>query len=561
VSLEELIDLYLSGELDEAGTQELLRRLKEDPALQRQLLAAAREDWALRSAVKGRIALEGAERDARADAAPSKSGSRARLRSLTRTRRGGNPWPWIAAAAGILLVVTAWVALGRPRPTAPTAQAGRTSPKEPPALPAPPPAVEQPAARPPERGTPTPPPPPTVPELPPERPSEPRPEPRVPVPPAPTPPKKDAPPPLPPSVAPETMIVIGTLEAVKGQGFILAGGKTRPAQAREVVSAGQGLETQGGGSGVVLKLADGSRIELGEDTSVPALGLKAGKRITLARGALTAQVTPQPRGEPMVFETPHAEATVLGTALRLEVAPGEKGSTRLTVTEGRVRLKNLDGKAVDVANGHTAVAAVGAPLAARPLPKTILSEDFEKLAAASARWETLRGGFPATFSGRLEVDLSPRRPEWYDGGWGKVGGLRSRQLFPLPLRLTVDVELTQSHEDILPNVLFTPASRDEKASFRVDRRGGAASLLDASSGLMRSVDVPARWPGRERWVIEIEGDQVGVWVEGRQVLEHRHGLKVSDAYLITLQANARSSVPPGSAVRFDNIRVEHLPLK
>lgn len=557
MSPEELIELYLSGELDESGTRELFRRLKEDPALQRQLLQAAHEDWALRSAVKGRIALEGTEREVRADAGPAKAGHRARLRHLTRPRRAGNVWPWVAAAAGIVLAVTVGVSVGRARPAAPTAQAGRSAPQKSAPLPTPRPDLERPVVGPPETTIPVPPPPP-APERPPEKPPEPRPEPRTPEPAAPTPPKRDVPA-SPPTVAPETRIAVGMLESVKGQGFVLADGKRRPAQAREVLSAGQGLETQGGGSGAVLKLVDGTRIELGEDTSMPALRLKAGKRITVARGVLNAQVTPQPRAEPMAFETPHAEATVLGTSLRLEVASGETGSTRLTVTEGRVRLRNLDGKAVDVASGHTAVAAVGVELAARPIPKTILWEDFEKPAPAAARWEPLRGGFSATFSGRLEIDLSPRRPNWYDGGWGRPGGLRSRQAFPLPLRLTADVELTQGHEDLLPNVVFLPVSRDEKAGFRLDRRGGVVALLDISSGPMRSADVPARWPGSERWTIEVEGDQVGIWVEGRKVLDHRHGLKVSDAYFVTLQANARSTVPQGSAVRFDNVRLEHLP--
>lgn len=565
MSSEELIDLHLAGELDEAATEELFRRLKEDPALQRQLLVAAHEDWALRSAVKGRIALKGAEREVRTAAGTPPSGRRARPRLTTRSRRGPIAWPWIAAAAGILLAVTARVMLVPPRTTAPTARTPRPLPEESPPPPAHPPGVEPPAALPPDREVPVPASPPPKPERPPEQPPGPRPPPKASDSPAPAPdlPGKDAPP-RPPArpVSPETAVAIGTLETVKGQGFILAGGKPRPAQARESLSAGQGLETRGSGSGAALKLLDGTRIELGEDTTLREIALKAGKRVIVARGALTAHVTPQPRGEPMVFETPHAEATVLGTTLRLEVEPGEKGSTRLTVTEGRVRLRGPDGRTVDVASGHFAVAAAGLDLASRPLPKTMLLEDFENPRAVLARWETMRGGFPTTFSDRLEIDLSPRQADAYPGGWGASGGLRSRAAFPLPLRVTVDLELTGGHEDLLSNIVFTPVLRDEKALFRVDRRslrGGVVDLRDATSGLFSTADVPCRWPGRERWSVEVDGDRVRVSIDGREVLDHRHGLKVHGAYFVALQANAKLSVPQGSAAKFDNVRVEHLP--
>lgn len=117
---------------------------------------------------------------------------------------------------------------------------------------------------------------------------------------------------------------------------------------------------------VELQFPDGTRIRVdGEIT------LLEGKRVSVERGAVDAQVTKQPPGQPLVFVTPHGEAKVLGTTLRLLV---EAGSTRLEVTEGRVQLKRLsDGRTVDVASGFYAVAAAGAEFAARALPITEIS--------------------------------------------------------------------------------------------------------------------------------------------------------------------------------------------
>ena len=160
------------------------------------------------------------------------------------------------------------------------------------------------------------------------------------------------------------------------------------------------------------------------------------------------------------------------------------------------------------------------------------------------------------------IDLSPRPAISYTGGWGPGGGIRSRQAFPLPLRLTTDVELTQAHEDLLPNIIFTPA-RDEKAGFRVDRRmlgAGVVYICDTKTETMAgSADLPCKWPGRERWMIELDGDRVRVWIDGKEVVDHRHGLKVHEAYFVGIGANAKDSVPQGSAARFDNVRLEHLP--
>ena len=117
-----------------------------------------------------------------------------------------------------------------------------------------------------------------------------------------------------------------------------------------------------------------------------------GKRLYLSKGRVSATVARQPEGQPFILSTPHGEARVLGTTLRLTVEAAPAGGlTRLEVVEGKVRLQRRDGKAVDVTSGHLAVAADGVDLSPRVIldrahfeaglvrrPDLLFFEDFEE---------------------------------------------------------------------------------------------------------------------------------------------------------------------------------------
>src|SRR5207247_647116 len=145
------------------------------------------------------------------------------------------------------------------------------------------------------------------------------------------------------------------------------------ARETQVLHAGEGLNTAGPRSRAVVKFPDGTRMELGEKTSIARISDRAGaggigKWIELTEGALAIEAAHQPAERAMAITTPHGEARVVGTTLRLSV---EKESTRLEVVEGKVRLSRLGVPAADVVGGHFAVAADGVELAARPLPKIV----------------------------------------------------------------------------------------------------------------------------------------------------------------------------------------------
>lgn len=105
---------------------------------------------------------------------------------------------------------------------------------------------------------------------------------------------------------------------------------------------------------------------------------RIGKQVTLVSGRVTAEVAKQPLGRPMIFTTPNAQATVIGTVLSLEYAPAES-FTRLEVAEGKVGIVGISdtvdvaarASAVEVSTGNFAMVNGTAEIIARPIHPTI----------------------------------------------------------------------------------------------------------------------------------------------------------------------------------------------
>jgi ferric-dicitrate binding protein FerR (iron transport regulator) len=181
-----------------------------------------------------------------------------------------------------------------------------------------------------------------------------------------------APEPTPAPRAP-TLVTAITLERIEGEVALISSEGRRGVRAGDGVPPGQGLDTVGPRSLAVVTYPDGTRLELGPETQIRDVVETRGKRLGLLRGVLTAHVRKQPQDQPMIVSTPHGEAKVVGTILKLLVDPA---SSRLEVKEGKVRLtRSSDEKSVDVAGGYFAVAGRGGELSARPLAG--ITESFQ----------------------------------------------------------------------------------------------------------------------------------------------------------------------------------------
>jgi hypothetical protein len=180
-------------------------------------------------------------------------------------------------------------------------------------------------------------------------------------------PKTEAPAPIPevakPKAEPVAVLaqLVGDVEVLDDSGAT----SHTPAKTGDQLYSGQGLLARGDQSSAVIQYPDMTTLQLAPGTRVLRLTVSDGKKLVLEQGVVSADVTPQPRNLPMILTTPKAEAVVLGTKLKL--TSGEDTAS-LLVEKGRVRfVRQIDGKAVEVPQGHYAVVAKDVEFAVRPV--------------------------------------------------------------------------------------------------------------------------------------------------------------------------------------------------
>ena len=143
-----------------------------------------------------------------------------------------------------------------------------------------------------------------------------------------------------------------TVRAISGELAVVSGGEVRPAVAGERIAGSQLVRTAQG-SGAVLELADGSRIELAERSEL-GLGRRwDGTILELERGSLIVEAAKQRRGH-LYVDTGDCRVSVVGTIF--SVNHGAKGS-RVSVIEGEVHVQEGAQRAVllpgqQFASGH-----------------------------------------------------------------------------------------------------------------------------------------------------------------------------------------------------------------
>ncbi|MBI2930041.1 MAG: FecR domain-containing protein [Planctomycetes bacterium] len=402
---EELLLRYLHGEAAPEELANLGSRLERNPDGYARLLELSDEEGFLREGLQAMPAVV--------------RKSRPTIRALARRRNGGLPPALVAAATLAAGLCVALLVLSRQDgPTTDQGVAHENVPLPPPVEELPPPVRvdETPVDPQPREEAPVVPvdEPPVIPPAAPESTPEPS---------APVPPREPEPVTPPPSQPSATAAAVAALQSVDGEGCVIIEGRRDPARSGQTIGLGQGVAT-GPESSAVIVFTDGTQVTLQADTEITQIvdvdsGREQGKRLFMARGSLTADVVKQASGRSFVFVTPHGEAKVLGTTLRITV---DDKSTSLEVVAGKVRLTRRDGKSVEVIGGHYAVAAEKGELASRPfpgVPKTRLLEDHE----GALRWRTASPPNPVRLSlsreraseGRqsLCVEVGPKK-EWTD---------------------------------------------------------------------------------------------------------------------------------------------------
>ena len=151
------------------------------------------------------------------------------------------------------------------------------------------------------------------------------------------------------------------------------------------------LESLSADSWAVLMFHDGSTVTLsGRSTLTISEGKQ--KELHLREGNVSASVTPQRNGNPMLIHTPTAKLEVLGTRLDVEA---EVSSTTLHVNEGQVRVTRLaDGRVVEVGADQQVVASASrlTEFKAAPRPASVNSWQSSLPAGAGyGQWVPDRG--------------------------------------------------------------------------------------------------------------------------------------------------------------------------
>lgn len=510
--LDGLINAHVDGLLDEEGESELARALDADPEARRAFVRAMDQQQALADLKRKTV-------------------------RRASTRPGGRFALVAASVAAAAVVATVLLLPREPAPSPTTGVAREAKPPPPPFIPPEP----RPAPRP---EPPVPAPPAVVPAPPPERPRE---EPKEPAPPPAPPAAEQAPsvtsPPPPRGV---TVAAVAKLLKVEGRVFLLNAADRARAAEGHALAAGQGIETDSESLAVVL-FSDGTRVELRAETIVREVSDRPAKRVVLAEGALVADVARQ--AQPMVFATPQAEATVLGTRLALAAAT----ETRLEVKEGKVRLQRLeDRRTVDVGAGQYAVAKKGGELAARRSTRGFMmagpvlwAEDFEDARAMEKDWTPPGRGVRPTTGDAFEVEL---RAE------GVEGGMYTRPAFDEPFRVSVDVEFTQRLKGTLLAVRLHAWKGGDPVHVDLDE----SRYYLTAGGQTVTVDAGRKGPRRERWAIDVRPDGgVSFLVDGKEMLKARRA-NALQAYHVLLMARGQAGAPAGARVRFDNLLVERV---
>ena len=125
----------------------------------------------------------------------------------------------------------------------------------------------------------------------------------------------------------------GTVASVDGTLMLVSASATAPLAVGAEIAEGQEIRT-GKGSRAVIRLRDGSRIEMAERSDLQLSERWSGKTIRLARGSVMVEAAKQRRGR-LEVATSDSLVSVKGTIFG--VSRGLKGS-RISVVEGEVKV-------------------------------------------------------------------------------------------------------------------------------------------------------------------------------------------------------------------------------
>lgn len=307
-----------------------------------------------------------------------------------------------------------------------------------------------------------------------------------------------------------------TVISTQGSVEIVRADRSIPATPGDWVLPGERLRTAIDGT-AVLRLSDGSSINLeaSTDLTVPRSG--SPRAFQVKTGAVRCVVSEQPPGQPLLFQTPHAELTVPGTAFDLVAAPVE---SRVRVDQGSVRWTD-GGRGIEVVAGEASTADLRGVQAWVP----VCDFDFAAMTSLPSQLETVFCDSPSLHTTQRKIRPAPEGIRLTNGGlrfapqresFGVHGLIVSRWTSTLGGDLAIEVGITAAARWALQLAVDGDSFEGYRIIFAAPKypNGIAIDSLHPSGVTLLAQD-PRALPERGDHVLRVEKlqRQLRVWVD------------------------------------------------
>lgn len=297
-------------------------------------------------------------------------------------------------------------------------------------------------------------------------------------------------------------VPVAEVEKVEGSVRRLAGGKDGELLPGQHLFTGDTLVTADG-STLAWRYKDGTLVEVGPETTAQiAYDLRTrGKLVSMQAGTVLADVAKQAPDRPMLFNTPHAQARVVGTRLRLRV---DEQETHLEVEEGKVELtRTRDARSLLVSENQSGVASASElayeklrwPTERKDLAFVFEGADHETLARNPAtgnlRDTPLEARGEAAITSAQALQLRGGRFESVEAGEDLLPLVQETSEFTLEALVAPDDSQTSG-----PARIAALADQEEGANFRLVQNGRWFEFQMLTANGVKSVRLVEAQSGR-----------------------------------------------------------------
>jgi ferric-dicitrate binding protein FerR (iron transport regulator) len=307
-----------------------------------------------------------------------------------------------------------------------------------------------------------------------------------------------------------------TIAASRGDVQVLRNGQRISADAAGTIRPGERILTGADGTADV-RLTDGSTMQVDSATDVGLAQEKDSRQVRLKTGAIRCEAAPQRPDRPLVFQTPHAELTVLGTAFELTATPVE---SRVRVLRGRVRW-TAGGRSVELAAGQASTADIQGLQAWQP----VCNLDFRTLKPPPPQLETVYCDTQTLHTRERKIVPAPNGIKLEDGGlrfvdsrtvFGEHGLLVTRWSEPVGGDVAIEVDVAAGE----PWSMGVSVDGDSFEGYRIifvapDYPNGIEvdSIYPVAATLLAQDPRPISTEQDHTLRVEKRGPQLRVWVD------------------------------------------------